>query len=528
MKRYLILCFIALLAMGNTASAQGLLKKLQKGVEKIDNALGGKKNTNAGNNTQRNNDAADDDDADDDAPKERFPYNGPKSNFYDIKDHLRNTNQMGKAFSEKFGTFKTTAATKVINVDDLKFIKLGYFDCNRAFVQTNKNGAYCIDTKGNIVKQWEGGNILRFFAPNFKSIFPKFGSNRFIDIAAENNSNTAVIYDQDFKVIKKIPNVVYVSDYQDGVAYVVYEVKSGVRMVINRMYIDINGNQIFKNLTDDVNKELIPTVKTSELDMRPTCDGLVAFCTPVKNGYSVDYKWGFRDASGKIVIPAKYDQVQDFSNGLAAVATGTLSRAKWGFIDKTGNMVIEQKFTIQPSQFDQCGLAMVQNKEKESMFIDKTGQVVSEKYKNCITPFFGGHAVWTKHEVDNETVSEHDRTFLIDSKFNIVTALYNDRLFRYPNSHGMELFGQNGAGGIDYDLQRYATEYPKTFIRDGTLYFEVPYARFGAVLSDGGDIKLSGITGAFTEGLAPVANDKEAGYVNMQGEWVIKFEENEF
>ena len=525
MKKILILSLAALFLLGTGADAQGLLKKLQKGVEKVDNALNGK-NTN---NTQRNNNNDDEDD-DDDAPgtKERFPYNGPKSNFYAIKDGLRNTNQMGKAFTEAFGAFKTTAATKTISIDDLKYIKLGYFSSGRAFVQTSKNGMYCLDTSGNIVKQWEGGNILRFFAPNFKSIFPKFGSNRFIDIAAENNSNTAIIYDQDFKVIKKIPNAVYVSDYQDGVAYVVYEVKNGVRAVINRMYIDVNGNQIFKNLTDDVNKELIPTVKTSELDMRPTCDGLVAFCTPVKNGYSVDYKWGFRDASGKIVIPAKYDQVQDFSNGLAAVATGTLSRAKWGFIDKTGNMVIEQKFTIQPSQFDKCGLAFVQNKDKESMFIDKTGKVVSEKYTNCITPFCNGYAIWTKHEVSDECACEHDRTFLIDSKFNVVTALFNDRLFSYPNSHGMEIFGQNGAGQIDFDQNRFATQYPKTVFRDGKMYFPVPYAPFGAMLAENGDIAISGITGVFTEGLAPVANEKEAGYVNAKGEWVVKFERSEF
>ena len=470
MKRKLILCLVALFLLGTGADAQGLLKKLQKGVEKVDNALNGK-NTN---NTQRNNDTDDNDAADDDTLKERFPYNGPKSNFYDIKDQLRNTNQMSKAFTEKFGAFKTTATTKVINVDDLKFIKLGYFDCGRAFVQTNKNGAYCIDTKGNIVKQWEGGNILRFNSPNFKAVFPKFGSNRFVDIVAENNSYTAVIYDIDFKVIKKIPNTRYVSDYQDGVAFVVTEYKSGIKVLLKRWYMDTSGNEVFSSLTEAPNKELIPTVATAEMFLRPACEGLVAFCTPQKDGYSVKYKWGFRDTSGKVVVPASYDAVQDFACGLAAVATGASGNAKWGFIDKTGRMVIPQKFTIQPSRFDACGLAMVQNKEKESMFIDKTGQVVSEKYQNCITPFFGGHAVWTKHEVDNETVSEHDRTFLIDSNFNIVTALFNDRLFRYPNSHGMELFGQNGAGVIDYDLQRYATEYAKTFIRDGKLYFEVP------------------------------------------------------
>ena len=84
-------------------------------------------------------------------------------------------------FTEKFGVFKATAATKVINVDDLKFIKLGYFSSGRAFIQTNKNGMYCLDTSGNIVKQWEGGNILRFFAPNFKSISLSRAKWGFID-----------------------------------------------------------------------------------------------------------------------------------------------------------------------------------------------------------------------------------------------------------------------------------------------------------------------------------------------------------
>ena len=48
------------------------------------------------------------------------------------------------------------------------------------------------------------------------------------------------------------------------------------------------------------------------------------------------------------------------------------------------------------------------------------------------------------------------------------------------------------------------------------------------MLAENGDIAISGITGVFTEGLAPVANEKEAGYVNAKGEWVVKFERSEF
>lgn len=55
--------------------------------------------------------------------------------------------------------------------------------------------------------------------------------------------------------------------------------------------------------------------------------------------------FGFIDRSGKMVIPAKYQQIQgsidnplspSFSDGLAAVAIDS----KWGFIDKTGKTII--------------------------------------------------------------------------------------------------------------------------------------------------------------------------------------------
>lgn len=51
-------------------------------------------------------------------------------------------------------------------------------------------------------------------------------------------------------------------------------------------------------------------------------------------------KWGFIDKSGKIVIEAVYEKVEDFRNGYAAV----LKDGKWGFINKKGEIVIECKY----------------------------------------------------------------------------------------------------------------------------------------------------------------------------------------
>ena len=52
------------------------------------------------------------------------------------------------------------------------------------------------------------------------------------------------------------------------------------------------------------------------------------------------YKYGYKNESGRIVIPAIFDDAYWFSNGLAAVK----QNGKYGFIDKSGNFVIPAKF----------------------------------------------------------------------------------------------------------------------------------------------------------------------------------------
>ena len=51
-------------------------------------------------------------------------------------------------------------------------------------------------------------------------------------------------------------------------------------------------------------------------------------------------KWGFANGSGTVVVAPQYEDVYDFSNGLA----GVQENGKWGYIDREGNMVIEPQF----------------------------------------------------------------------------------------------------------------------------------------------------------------------------------------
>jgi hypothetical protein len=86
---------------------------------------------------------------------------------------------------------------------------------------------------------------------------------------------------------------------------------------------------------------------------------------------------GFMDDAGKIVVKPIYDDVSDFSEGLAAVKKND----EWGYIDKTGAIVIDRQFSGAYAFSE--GLAAVNTSvTKNPMFegtfgfIDKTGKLI--------------------------------------------------------------------------------------------------------------------------------------------------------
>jgi hypothetical protein len=133
-------------------------------------------------------------------------------------------------------------------------------------------------------------------------------------------------------------------------------------------YIDAQGKTVFT-----IPEKLRPLNWT-----RPFSDGLAAF--------AVKRKCGYFDRQGKVVVDPKYDDVKEFSEGLAAVNEGAKSErsmvplllgGKWGFIDKTGRLIVPLQFDrVDPKGFSD-GKALVQSNGKWS-FIDKAGKVVIE------------------------------------------------------------------------------------------------------------------------------------------------------
>ena len=93
-----------------------------------------------------------------------------------------------------------------------------------------------------------------------------------------------------------------------------------------------------------------------------------------------DYRCGFIDKSGTLVIPFKYVHAQPFSEGLANVCPDYYN---WGFIDKSGNEVIPFKYGNARSFHE--GLAAVSLPYRAAYgFIDKSGtEIIPCKYQDA-------------------------------------------------------------------------------------------------------------------------------------------------
>ena len=79
--------------------------------------------------------------------------------------------------------------------------------------------------------------------------------------------------------------------------------------------------------------------------------------------------WGFVNENGKVAVPAIYDWVEPFNEGLALVGKG----GKMGFIDKSGNVVVPIRY--ESAELFLGGLAVV---EKDDLYgaVNRQGSVV--------------------------------------------------------------------------------------------------------------------------------------------------------
>ena len=104
--------------------------------------------------------------------------------------------------------------------------------------------------------------------------------------------------------------------------------------------------------------------KSSKYDIQgPYCNGLAR----VKS----NNKWGFIDTTGSVIIPLKYNQVENFEDGLARVRLGQ----KWGLMDVTGREVIKPTFDFIDKFIDGKAKVLL---DGETYYMNTSGQRVAK------------------------------------------------------------------------------------------------------------------------------------------------------
>ena len=170
-------------------------------------------------------------------------------------------------------------------------------------------------------------------------------------------------------------------------------------------------------------------------------EGLAAVKVPVKVDDALESKFGFIDKTGKMVIAPQFSEANSFSEGLAAVTINTFDQD--GYIDKTGKVVIAPQFDNAGSFSD--GLAKIvmrgENFVDKAGFIDKSGKFV-------IAPQFeqrpGGNSLNYRGFKDGlAAVEVNNKTGYIDKTGKLVIAASYDYGSEFHNGIAKVVTGRD-------------------------------------------------------------------------------------
>lgn len=257
-----------------------------------------------------------------------------------------------------------------------------------------KPGDYFMLCSDGILEQMEDENIKYIFSPRVKS--PEDKVKMIIDVTAQNHDNHTAILVHITDVIDPIPvcppvpvvetepNIEKPADNIDNTANIMPEEEEKEdNKISNIVYIVMTiivlaGAIVYALIPGESNDE--PKIANTKVNSKKKEPAVSQPGNDALSPVEKDGLWGFKDNTGKIVIPCEYDSAGVFSDGFAAVELN----GKWGFIDKAGNEVIPCKYEGIKSSFSNGKAEVMENGKLKS--IDKTGNEIIAEEENSQTP----------------------------------------------------------------------------------------------------------------------------------------------
>ena len=242
----------------------------------------------------------------------------------------------------------------------------------------------------------------------------------------------------------------------------------------------------------------------------------------------IDHLYFFADSSGNAVIPEKWLDAEEFSEGLAAVARSIPGEKYWkyGFIDTTGKTVIPFHWGSAESFSE--GLAIVSNGECDYGYIDKTGRLVIPCKYGMAGYFCDGLApIWDNNVCEGGYIDKTGRIVIhqkedwneiLEFREGLAPVCNKDDKWGFIDTKGDAIipFEWKSAGW-------FGEGYAPVWDNAGRCGY---IDKTGRVVISLRDEWVN--AGWFSEGMAPIRNkDEKWGYIDKSGRVVIPYQWND-
>lgn len=372
-----------------------------------------------------------------------------------------------------------TPNTKVFTVNDLSQTLFG--NCyNGVFsvYEKDTHTNHIFDRDGKLLGDVRSLDILNFYDGRLTIGKPDI-PGREIYIIDRNGTLVKNIHHPDYEAY---------AGFIDGVAVIrKWEMGSGLNWHDIR-FVNEKGDYILEQISGSVINAYVGDLKSNRRSFRKPSG----------------FNYGYADQSGKIVIQPIYNEGASFSEGLAAVAKKEGDKTKWGFIDLNGNVVIPFKFNNEPSVFKE-GLSVAVKQNGRYVYINKSGEPVSPEYRDA-TVFCNGIA-WVQ---------------MLDGSFSLIDKEFNQKR-RMDN---LVEFSKDYDSCASFNLIQAKTKERYSSEKRGLYSYDT-----GDLLLDlSAGYSLSPLNTTDTVFFYSSNREGEVfnGYINAQGEIIIKFIQSEF
>jgi hypothetical protein len=239
----------------------------------------------------------------------------------------------------------------------------------------------------------------------------------------------------------------------------------------------------------------------------------------------IDSVWGYVDESGTVVVPPKFEFAHKFSEGLAAVMSAD---RLYGFIDQKGKFIVQPQYSVAfafsdglarvgigPQPVDRPGWFCRHPQMPDKwLYLDHKGKAVIQPKFDYVDDFHEGLAVVARQNgsktdvsyIDKEGKLAFDEWFVAASPFSEGVAVVSNDPNGFTSLAGNSVMfdNYNELPVANSEVQKHVG-----FVLIDSTGNKTPIGKFQNV-SD------------FSDGLAAVQLTGKWGFINKQGQFVIK------